>query len=126
MIVRALGVLLAGVLAVASDDCDESSGGHKTDSGDGAAAAPSTSVAIPQPDGAVLWQCVPPPEPCRDEIVYEAKDSKSTRCTSPQAHGREVMYGDKDSQKVALLCSCHNDPLPQPPPASSTKPDAGK
>jgi len=124
MILRVFGVVFASMLAVASDDCDEGSGGHKADSGDGAA-VPSGSVAIPQPDGAVLWQCVPPPELCRDEVVYESKDGKPTRCTSPQAHGREVMYGEKDSQKVALLCSCHNDPVPQPP-ASSTKLDAGK
>ena len=124
-------VLVAGLLMAADGDgCDTpSSGGNSSND---ATPAPSTSVKGTGPDGAAAWATV---EVCRDELVFRGDPDKqlSIRCTSPQAHGHEIMWGDKDKQQPALLCTCpdHGEPLaasPTPPAAQATPPapDAGK
>lgn len=109
-------------LAIGLLGCDEEPAkGVAPGSSASAHPAPSASVAVPQPDGGVKWQCVMPPETCHDEIIYPQEKALGLRCTFQEAHAREVLYGDKDKPSVALLCSCHGDSTPKPADSAQHK-----
>lgn len=113
------------VALVASEGCDEAANGGAVavDGGDAAPVpAASASVKGVTPDGGVGWATV---EVCHDQVVFRSEPyekNPTMRCTSPQAHGHEFLYGEKDNPRPALICTCPGpDPGPVGPPVPPQK-----